>query len=280
MWILEKPLLETAIQDIDNIISNSNGVITEVDKIYINYLYRLYNHSNGSITLNDNNRCRYLVQNKLYSMYDTLTYGGKNLYYIREELFKPVKNCPMCGFGEPSQLDHQMPRSVYKSLSLCRLNLVPTCSVCNNKKNNKDYSRFVHPYYAQFPNGVIFLVVNIHIDERTHVTSWKYALELNGLSQDLADKVKYQVSEINLLNRLQRESNNYLSDLFGGLRFSSDTALKEFLRDKMNDSLSRYKINDWRSALLRALYNSSKFKKEEAHELSNRRRPLNNGANV
>ena len=35
-----------------------------------------------------------------------------------------------------------------------------------------------------------------------------------------------------------------------------------------------------RSALLRALYNSSKFKTEEAHELANRRRPLNNGANV
>lgn len=280
MWILDKPLLEDAIQDINKIIANSNGVITDNDKPIITFLYRLYDHSNGVIELDDNNRCREAVQNKLYSMYETHTYERQKLYGIRRDLFKLATVCPMCGIGEPSQLDHQMPRSVYKSLSLCRLNLVPLCSVCNNKKRDKDYTNFVHPYYAIFPSGVIFLVANIHVNEHKHIMSWKYTLELGGLNKDLADKVAYQTSVIKLLNRLQKASNTYLSELFCFETFSTDAALKDFLRREMNKMIKLRGNNDWQTTLLRALFMSPKFRKEEANQFANRIRPFNHGANA
>lgn len=282
MWKLEKPLLDDAIRDIDRIVFHSNNEITNNDKPHIIHIYRLYDRNGGTIHMSDNNRCSKTVQERLYVMYDRKTYEGQDLYYIRKELFKLADICPMCGFGEPSQLDHQMPRDQFKSLSLCRLNLVPICGVCNNKKRNKNPADFVHPYYTDFPNGIIFLVANIHINEHTHKTSWVYSIETNypQITTDLADKINKQVSHIKLKRRLQQVSNTFIADLFFGHYYSTEKALKTFLQMEMNSKIHLYGLNDWRSTLLSALFYSSKFKKEEANLLTGRITPFNRGVNV
>lgn len=274
MWILEKPSLEQAIEDIKKIIEKSNDKITIKDGAILAYIYRLYNRNGGIISEADNNRCDTIVQNKLYSMYDYCTYKNRGLYYIRKELFNANKVCPMCGYNESSQLDHQMPRSTYKSLSLCRLNLVPLCGVCNNKKHNKDPRMFVHPYYAQFPSGVIFLIVNVCINIREHKMSWKYNFDFRGIKKDLADKIEYQANAIQLIDRLQQMSNTYLLDLFCNQFFTTDIALKSFLQFHLNKCISLYGPNDWRTAFIRALYMSPSLGKEEVENFVNRRRKL------
>lgn len=280
MWKLEKPLLDDAIKDIDQIIANSGKAITEYDKPKIIHIYRMYDKQSGTIDENTNNLCSIAVRHKMEDMYEQKTYDGGRLYYIREQLFKLANICPMCGIGEPSQLDHQMPKSIFDSLSLCRLNLVPICSVCNNKKGVKQYSEFIHPYYVEFPQNVIFLVANVHINEHTHKLSWHYTIEPKGLSIALANKVRTQEKAIKLIQRLQKASINFVSDIFGCHDFTTNNALKGFLKSQLNYYTYRYGPNDWRTSLLRAFSDSPKFKVEEAKWLKSKSIPINKGVNV
>ena len=280
MWKLEKPLLEDAIHDIEKIIAESGGVISSTEGATLSYIYRLYDRNKGNIQSSDNDKCSVEVQNKLYKMYDQKTYEKQGLYYIREELFKLADICPMCGIGEPSQLDHQLPRSDYKSLSLCRLNLVPVCSVCNNKKRDKDSVMFIHPYYQDFPNDKIFLVANIHINEKKHIISWKYEFDVRGMDDNLREKIRYQTSVIKFLRRIQKASNSFILEMFCCSTFQSVETLKHFLQNEFNKKIYLYGANDWRTALLSALFVSSKFGIEEAAYLAGKCKPFNRGANV
>lgn len=280
MWKLEKPLLDDAIRDIKKIIAESGGVISSADGKTLSYIYRLYDKDGGYIQSSDNDRCSTEVQDKLYNMYKQETYEGQKLYYIREELFKLADVCPMCGIGEPSQLDHQLPKSKYKSLSLCRLNLVPVCALCNNKKKDKDPTKFIHPYYQEFPKDKMFLVANIHINEKKHIVSWKYEFDLRGIDNKLREKIDHQASVIKLLRRLQKASNSFVSEMFCCSSFSSKDVLKSFLQHELNRKIYMYGHNDWRTVLLHALFMSSKFSVEEAAYLAGKCRPFNQGANV
>lgn len=280
MWKLEKPLLDDAIRDIKKIIAESGGVISSAEGNTLSYIYRLYDRGQGYIHPSDNDRCSTEVQDTLYNMYKQKTYEGQKLYYIRKELFKLADICPMCGIGEPSQLDHQLPRSIYKSLSLCRLNLVPVCSMCNNKKKDKDSTRFIHPYYQEFPNGKMFLVANIHINEKKHVVSWKYEFDVHGIDDKLREKIHYQASVIKLLRRIQKASNSFVSEMFYCSTFQSPKALKRFLQNEFNKKTHLYGLNDWRTVLLHALFTSPKFGVEEAIYLAGKCKPFNRGANA
>lgn len=280
MWKLEKPLLEDAIHDIEKIIAESGGVISSTERTTLSYIYRLYDRNRGYIQSSDNDKCSTEVQNKLYKMYDRKTYEGQKLYYIRKELFKLADICPMCGIGEPSQLDHQLPRDKYKSLSLCRLNLVPVCGVCNNKKRDKDPVMFIHPYYQDFPNDKIFLVANIHINEKKHIISWKYEFDVRGMDDNFREKIRYQTSVIKFLRRIQKASNSFILEMFCCSTFQSVETLKHFLQNEFNKKIYLYGANDWRTVLLYALFTSPKFGVEEAAYLAGKCKPFNRGANV
>lgn len=280
MWTLEKPLLEDAIRDIEKIIAESGKVISSTEGTTLSDIYRLYDKNRGNIQSSDNDKCSVEVQNKLYRMYNQKIYEGHELYYIREELFKSVYKCPMCGIGEPSQLDHQLPKSKYKSLSLCRLNLVPVCGVCNNKKRDKDPVMFIHPYYQDFPNDKIFLVANIHINEKKHIISWKYEFDVRGMDDNFREKIRYQTSVIKFLRRIQKASNSFILEMFCCSTFQSVETLKHFLQNEFNKKIYLYGANDWRTVLLYALFTSPKFGVEEAAYLAGKCKPFNRGANV
>ena len=108
MWTLEKPLLKDAIADIAKVIAASKGKLSKDDGFILKHLYRKYDNNNGNISEEDDNKlCKEQKQTLSY-LYDSQTYKGQDLYYIREELYKLAKVCPMCGFGEIYHLDHQM----------------------------------------------------------------------------------------------------------------------------------------------------------------------------
>src|SRR3546814_13583997 len=55
-------------------------------------------------------------------------------WFRRSVLLASTDACPYCGFGEPRDLDHYLPRSGYGELAIYPNNLVPSCSPCNNAK--------------------------------------------------------------------------------------------------------------------------------------------------
>lgn len=281
MWTLPKPLLEEALNDIVRTIAEDRANLDDNDSIILSQLYRLYDHNGGYITNADENRLNLSKRNAIHKLYDK-TQQGRRLSYIRTQLMQDVDYCPMCGISPPSQLDHQMPKDDYKSLSVCRLNLVPTCGVCNNKKRNCDPSDFVHPYYSQAIIGVPFFEIEIHSSPITHRISWKFSINKAIVpDQDLADRIVSQIGVIKLFHRLYKETNLLLSDILN-FDVKSQTQLDIILdyEYKKYANNNRYGINDWRCVFLKSLIESPHFTIEEARVYASHIRPINGGVNA
>lgn len=265
MWTLEKPLLKDAIADIAKVIAASKDKLTKDDGVIMNYIYREYEKNQGVITPDDDNKLCSKQKKVLYNLYSSATYEGGDLYYIREELFKLAKVCPMCGFGEISQLDHQMPRSDYKSLSVCRLNLVPTCGVCNNKKRKKESTTFIHPYYDHAIKDVPFFIIEVNSTPDTHKVYWTFGINETLIGdQTLIDKINNQIDVIKLYKRLSNETNEMLSDMLSGMDEWTQESLDETLRREYRKYFRRRGVNDWHTVFVKALIDSPHFMIEEA----------------
>lgn len=94
----------------------------------------------------------------LYDTYAQVQIGGR-LEKVRETLLASADECPFCGFGEPSQLDHYLPRSVYRELAIYPNNLIPCCGPCNNAKRTvvpglgpAHGPGLIHPYFQELPD--------------------------------------------------------------------------------------------------------------------------------
>lgn len=280
MWILPKPLLEEALADINKIIAvdTESNVLERADAVALNKLYRLYDRNHGTITDAEDKTLTLSKRNALYNLYDKTQQGGK-LSYIRTSLMSLVDYCPMCGIAPPSQLDHQMPKEDFRSLSVCRLNLVPTCGVCNNKKRKGDPSDFVHAYYNHELRNIPFFEIEIHSSPATRRMSWKFRINRRIIGNDaLADKVEHQIGVIKLFRRLYRETNILLSDILSTTittQVQLDTILSYEYR-----KYERYGMNDWRRVFLRSLIDSPHFTIAEANEYALRIQQINGGINA
>lgn len=87
---------------------------------------------------------------KLYEKYSK----GKELHAFRLKLVElSGGRCPICGasFGYSQvTLDHILPKSIYPSLAILPINLVPICYYCNTRKNKKISERVFHPYFEGY----------------------------------------------------------------------------------------------------------------------------------
>ena len=280
MWILEKPLLEDAISDIARIIAESDGRLDENDGVKLAQIYRLYDNNHGEMMQEWEGRFDDDKQVVLHNLFDK-TQNGRKLNYIRKALMDIVEKCPMCGIQPPSQLDHQSPRSVFKTMSVSRLNLVPVCGVCNNKKKAQPPERFIHPYYDHDIKDLPFFIITIHSNPVNHRMSWKFAVNNAVIgNQDLADKINHQVSVVKLYRRLYRETNELLSDMLSGIDDFTDVVLDAILQKEYKTHLKRRGANDWHTVFVKALIDSPYFSVAEAKVYAQSIKPVNGGVNA
>lgn len=252
MWRLKKPDLDTAIGDIDNVIAHSNGRLDESDAPTLGQLYRDYDAGHGFVS--DQMHDSAMTAKKADIVYDQyaktrFSYSSEGLKYMRRELMADAAHCPYCGFGEPSHLDHVMPEGRYKALSVCRLNLVPSCSVCNVNKGKNN--RFVHPYYQAFPAGVRFLVATICVVSNVLVAS--FSIDDSVIDQQLAELLRKQILVIDLDDRLRREVNRFIREIPTAALTSDDT-LHKYLELILADMKADFGLNHWKTAVIDALY--------------------------
>lgn len=254
MWTLKKPDIRTAINDIDKLMECCK-VLTNEDKVSLTNLFTQYDEQNGLVTDTQLEVISESKANSILSQYKKTQYSNSStdLVYIRSELTEDVNLCPLCSISEPTQLDHFMPKKPYLALATCRLNLVPICGKCNQKKSNRDFNKFVHSYYTSFPE--IFFITNIEIIENKCIPSFSFDLDASEVNQDLKQKLENQSTIIELWERLAKESNRFICDLFISCMAEDDTSLKLWLKQILNSHNTRYGNNDWRTSIIRGLLN-------------------------
>lgn len=79
-------------------------------------------------------------------------------YYDAIRASAPNDICPYCGQRTVDSLDHYLPKSLYPTLVVTPINLIPACSACNKTKLDfqptaaKDL--ILHPYYDDVPKDI------------------------------------------------------------------------------------------------------------------------------
>ena len=177
-------------------------------------------------------------------------------YYDQIKL-SPVNGiCPLCGMGDASTLDHYMAKSLFPTLAVTPINLIPACRDCNTIRGTQFFSSesdmTLHPYYDDLqetewlaariislnPICIEYYVCDDFQDQPMRNRLEKH-LEIFELDHRFAKKAAEEISIIK----------HYLSDLLdvGGIE-----ALRDYFKLQYR-ILSKYEKNSWKSALYKAL---------------------------
>jgi hypothetical protein len=196
-------------------------------------------------------------RNAMHDAYD-LTQKGRRMSLIRTALLDGVERCPVCGISAPRELDHYLPRSLFKCLAIYVRNLVPYCHDCNNSKKTHaggDDKRFIHPYFDEIPD-VQFLQATVLLQGGALRVEFAI-VGVHGLDEDLRARLDHQLERLKLNERFQRELNNYMSAHTAAMHIVYGAALasgvSQFLATQAQVEHERLHRNDWRAVLLRAL---------------------------
>ena len=254
MWAIEKPSVQAAMSDVETF--RKLGIIDDKDSQALEHLVEQYDQQDGVVSEVQNNTVSSKGRDALLEHY-TDTEKGKELNYIRQELNEGVYKCPYCSIGQPETLDHYMPKSKYKSLALCRLNLIPMCWGCNRQKGHTHpFTEYIHPYYLKIPIGMVFLQADIQIDNKTLVVC--FVIDETALNdKNIAKQLKTHWANMNMDERLSKSVINFLHSEVLSESDEEDTIADEI--DKLKCHIEKgYGLNNWRSALMRALSNEMK----------------------
>lgn len=203
------------------------------------------------------------TNNAIYDAYDETQEDGR-LEKLRSRILLSVNRCPLCGISDADELDHHLPRSIYKALSVYSSNLIPICHKCNNKKKTLTginiEERFTHFYYDNFPSFPLLLVdVSFSIDS----LSIRFKINDKGISDLLYKQLNFQIERIALNKRLQKECNVYVCSIGSLLEEAygeNDCGnLKTLLLKQSQDNARIFGINDWRTAFTFSLANCEEF---------------------
>jgi hypothetical protein len=202
----------------------------------------------------------------LQALYDA--YGevqdGRRLASLRSQLKIGVQKCPYCGFGEVRDLDHHLPRSKYKALSIYPTNLVPCCPVCNNKKRaiaeeNPDF-QFPHIYLDELP-AAQFLIAEPDVSEQGIRVRF-VVVKCEGMPDDLFGRLSFHVGRLDLERRYESEVVSFLTSQRTAIEeagAAGGNALREYLLRCLESSKRDYGLNHWQTALLTGLSISDEF---------------------
>lgn len=262
MWKLPVQDISGVSQHLITALTYANGTpvyaLSEAERSAILAVYQLYDAILGQPNPDLTPAILAACKPYMYNAYDQVQIRQR-LASLRSTLLASTDACPYCGFGEPTELDHYLPRSVYGELAIYPNNLIPSCGPCNNAKRAlvpgaalATGPSLIHAYFQELP-AVEFLQADVLFDAGAlNVT---FRIDDNVVDAGLAAKLSFQLTRLKLNERYPRQINKFLSEQRVGFLLFQDrpAELADFLM-KTAASLSRsYGRNDWRAALVRSL---------------------------
>ena len=187
----------------------------------------------------------------------------------RSELMNNLPNeikgmCPFCLIGEPSTLEHYLPKDIFPEYSIFTKNLIPCCSKCNGLKGTKysniDGTRRIINYYVDNINSISFLRVNLVIENDCGMPIIEYYICVDS-GDRLSPIIKGHFEQLDLLRRYNDRAMGLLSSITDIMilqldRKSIDEALDdsiELLKYRVHSLINQYGKNYWKACLCKFL---------------------------
>ncbi|MGF6787357.1 HNH endonuclease signature motif containing protein [Paraburkholderia sp. 35.1] len=265
MWKLPLPDTDVCMEELVTAVTPARGDaladLTDEDKAAFLALYQAYDKGLGEpVPELQEGHIAQAVAQAVHDGYDA-TKGAGRLASLRARLKAEIEQCPFCGFGPITTLDHHLPRANFKALAVYARNLVPACETCNTKKGSTvvgeaDDKRFINAYFANLPKER-FLRTTCTMVERALVTDFNI-IETPGLSEGAYRRLQYQLTRLDLNTRLKGP----VTSLITSLRTSLDDAyatpegannVARFLTRSATHHADSFGLNHWTTALLHGL---------------------------
>ena len=197
----------------------------------------------------------------LQSMY---SYKNTELQkYMKEIMTKgnfQDDECPICQIDTISCFDHFVPQDGFPEYSINIHNLIPSCSICNNKKsdvfleNNKRV--FINIYSDIIPSDKRFLYLK-YSDKNVPI------FEINNLDNMDVDLYKRLENTFNRLLILQRyncrmyKEIQSLNNLFKKLKFLPKTRIQNIIKKRIYENELQNGATHWKTLLYKALVDNN-----------------------
>ncbi|MFM9859036.1 HNH endonuclease signature motif containing protein [Pseudoxanthobacter sp. M-2] len=196
-------------------------------------------------------------KNYLHAAYNQVQKRGR-LKDLRGRLLASVIECPLCGFGEATTLDHHLPKDQYRALSIYARNLIPSCHPCNRAKGTLEPvvgAGLIHAYLTELPE-LTFLEAEVQYAAGRLVVL--FTIDDTFLLDDLDERLRFQLRRLDLNRRYFDPVNIFLFNLktaFSFFRGKPDEGeqIKAFLLASAKAVDDDFKLNHWRAALMRGL---------------------------
>lgn len=191
--------------------------------------------------------------NAIHDAYGQVQKGGR-LQALRERLLGAVAECPLCGSGPATTLDHHLPRAVYRALAINPRNLVPSCQPCNRAKGVVG-ADMIHAYYQALP-AVEFFTADISYADGA--LSVHFRIDDTHLAPALAMRLSFQLNQLRLNERYPDAINILLFNIFPAIDFLRMMPNRRVLLEGALGHTAMhygrlYGLNHWRTALIRGL---------------------------
>lgn len=195
------------------------------------------------------------------------SHKGSATYRFYLKIKEAQHICPYCNMTArfAKELDHYLPKSVFPSLSVSPVNLVPICSDCNNlKKDHYSVNRnemIIHPYFDDFATRS-FDFIKCTIIEKKPI-GFIFSIEkLDDWNDCVFNRVvkHFQILKLEDLYRTDFESTfeAYVYELKDIYQNDNINGVKIAIERRMN-SYRESKTFPWHYAGFKALLNSKWF---------------------
>lgn len=202
---------------VDNILKIKN-----IERIYASY--KLFG---GSLFDKQNDSDIIEKLNKMYE-YDFVQNRWEGHY---DKMKIRIKVCPYCGFGEISEIDHFLPKSIYPEFSVFYFNLVPSCHICNSKKGNKK-NICIHPYLEDIKDIDKMLWAEFKLKNGSLIFYYHKQKNIPFI-------VENHVNTFDILNRYKERASLYISNKIAYYKFFKGDLLDN-IRDEHKSSTNIY----------------------------------------
>lgn len=267
MWTV--PLPETGDIDaqLDAALIRKDGVavhaLTDAERDALHELYGRYDQLLGEPDPSLQPPALAACADPLHAAYGQVQKGGR-LATLRGTLLGAVMECPLCGSGPATTLDHHLPHDTYRALSINPRNLVPSCQPCNRVKGTLQPvagSGMLHGYHQAIPAST-FLVAEVAYDAGSLAIT--FSIDGAGIDPALAARLRFQLQRLRLNQRHPDAVNVFLFGLKPSIAYFRGVAQeRELITTWLTMAADTYDgdlgLNHWRTAVLRGLAGCDAF---------------------
>lgn len=165
--------------------------------------------------------------------------------------------CPLCGHRVVTTLDHHLPKSRYPALAVCPLNLIPSCTDCNQAKGIRfptlPQEQTLHPYFDNFEST---RWLHAYVLEQTPPSVRFHTLVPPGVVPEIGDRLQRHFVIFKLGPLYSANASQELVNISGTLKnlYVSGGAeeVQNHLREQERSRRAAH-LNSWQTAMYGAL---------------------------